>query len=131
MLLKVQGEPEEAEEGQEEVKMSKASTDLVQKQLLEHALHIVHVIEGCTEEKEVLEEEFDPIKNGIHITESRIQTEKIRIHSEIFGVGTVAKLQDAMLEGLRSGIHNFQSEGNQIVREAMDLLHGMRQELEA
>jgi len=41
--------------------------------------------------------------------ESRLQTEKVRIDSEILGVGTMAKCQDAMLQELRSGICGLQS----------------------
>ena len=130
LLLKEQGEPEGAEDGQGEVEMAEVNTDLVQKQLSEHAQQIVHVIETCNEEKEVLEEEFDSVKNGILIMESRLQTEKVRIHSEILGVGTMAQLQDAVLQELRSGIHVLQSQDNQIVEEATDLFSGIWNELE-
>ena len=124
-LIKEQAEPEEALEGQGEIKMLEPSTDLVQDQLSELAQQIVHVIEACKEEQEVLEEEFDLLRNGIVIMESRLQTEKIRIDSEIFGVGTMAMFQEAMLQELRSGIHVVQSQDNQIVQEATDLFGGM------
>ena len=131
MLLKEQEEPKAAEEGQREVEMLEASPSLVQRQLLELAQQIVHVIDACNEEKEVLEEECDSVKNGILIMESRLQTEKIRMDSEILKVGCMAQLQDAMLQELRSGIHILQSQDNQIVSEATDLFNRMRQELEA
>jgi len=103
----------------------------VQRQLSELAQQIVNVIEACNEEKDLLEEEFDSVKNGILIMESRLQTEKVRIDSEILGVSTMAKFQDAMLQERRSGIHVLQSQDDQIVSEATDLFNGMRQELEA
>jgi hypothetical protein len=46
-------------EGQGEIEMSEVRTDLVQRQLSELAQQIVHVIEGCNEEQDVLEDEFD------------------------------------------------------------------------
>jgi len=103
----------------------------VQEQLSELAQQIVHVIEACNEEKDFLKEEFNSVRNGIGIMERRLQMEKIRIDSEICGVGTMAKFQQAMLQELRSGIHVLQSQHNQIVQEATDLFSGMRQELEA
>jgi hypothetical protein len=45
--------------------------------LAELAQHIVHVIEPCHNEKDVLEEEFNSVKNGIPIMESQLQTEKV------------------------------------------------------
>jgi len=63
--------------------------------------------------------------------ESHLQTAKIRIDSELSGVGTMARFQEAMLQELRSGIHVLQSQDNQIVQEATDLFGGMRKELEA
>jgi len=81
LLIKEQAEPEEAPEGQGEVEMLKLNTDLVQEQLSELAQQIVHVIEACDEEKDILEEECDSVKNGMVIMESRLQMEKIRTDS--------------------------------------------------
>jgi len=131
LLIKEQEEPEEALEGQGDIEMLEPGTDLVQEQLSELAQQIVHVIAACNEEKDVLEEEFDSVKNGIVIMESRLQTEKVRIHSEISGVGTMAKYQEAMLQELCQGIHVLQSQDNQILPEATDLFSGIQKELEA
>jgi len=111
--------------------MSDPTTDLVQKQLSELVQQIDHVIKACNEEKYILEEDFDTVKNGIVIMESRLQTEKVRIDSELQGVGSMMHFQQAMLEELRSGIHELQGQDNQIVREATDLFAGIRAELEA
>ena len=73
LLLKVQDEPLEAPSGQGEIQMTN-STNLVRKQLSELAQQVVHVIQACNEGKVVLEEEFDSVRNGILIIESRIQT---------------------------------------------------------
>jgi len=131
LLLKEQEKPEEALEGQGEIQMTEANTDLVQKQLSELAQQIVHVIEACNEEKDILEGDFDSVKNGILIMESRLQTEKTRIDTEVQGVGTVMNFQQAMLEELRSGIHIVQDQDNQIIAEATDLFTGIQAELEA
>ena len=63
--------------------------------------------------------------------ESRLQTEKTRIDTEVQGVGAVMNFQQAMLEELRSGIHILQDQDNQIIGEATDLFTGIRAELEA
>jgi len=131
LLIKEQAEPEEALEGQGVIDMLEPNTDLVQEELSELAQQIVHVIEACNEEKDILEEEFDSVRNGIVIMESRLQTEKIRIVSEISGVGTMARFQEAMLQELLSGIQVLQSQDNQIVQEATDLFGGMQREMEA
>jgi hypothetical protein len=83
LLLKSQEEPKEAPSGQGDVEMTEANTDLVQRQLSELAQQIVHVIQAGNEEKDILEEDFDSVKNGKIIIESRLQTEKIRIDSEV------------------------------------------------
>jgi hypothetical protein len=131
LLLKEQEEPEEAPEGQEEIQIVQANSDLVQKQLSELAQQIVHVIEACTEEKDIIKEDFDSVRNGILIMESRLQTEKIRIDSEVQGVGSMMSFQQAVLEELRSGIHILQNQDNQRVVEATDLFTGIQTELEA
>jgi hypothetical protein len=87
LVLKEQQEPEEALEGQGEVQMSEANPDLVQKQLSELAQQIIHVIEACNEGKHIQEEDFDYVRNRFMIMESRLQTEKTRIDSEIQGAG--------------------------------------------
>ena len=47
LLLKTHEEPEQAEEGQGEVVMLEASTDLVQNRLSELAQQVMHVIQAC------------------------------------------------------------------------------------
>ena len=130
LLLREQEEPEEALEGQGEIQMLEANPDLVQKQLSELAQQIVHVIEACNEEKDILKEDFDSVRNGILIMESRLQTEKTRVDSEVQGVGSMMNFQQAVLGELRSSIHVLQDQDNQIVTEATDLFSGFRKELE-
>ena len=68
--------PEEAEEGQGELEMTDANPNLVQKQLSELAQPVVHIVQACNEEQEILEDEFEPVKANIEILESRIYTDK-------------------------------------------------------
>jgi hypothetical protein len=58
----------------------------------------VHVIEACNEEKDILEEDFESVRNGIIIMESRLRTEKIRIDSDVQRVGSMMHCQQAMLQ---------------------------------
>jgi hypothetical protein len=131
LLLKEQEEPSKALVGQGEILMSESDTDLVQKQLSELAQQIVHVIKACNEEKDILKEDFDSVRNGILIMESRLQTEKTRIDTEVQGVGSMVQCQKAVLDELRSGIHILHEQDNQIAGEATDLFAGIRAELEA
>jgi len=131
LLLKEREEPPEAIPGQGEVEMSEGNQDSVQEQLSELTQQVIHVIQACNEEKEVLEDEFDSVRNGIMIMESRIQPEKVRIDSEVSGVGSMMQLQQVVLQELRSGVQILQSQDNQIVSEATELLAGFRKELEA
>ena len=75
LLLKAHEEPEEAEEGQGEVAMWEVNSDLVQNQLSELAQQVMHVIQVCNEEKEIIEDDFESVKNIIQILETRIETE--------------------------------------------------------
>jgi predicted nucleic acid-binding Zn-ribbon protein len=111
--------------------MTEVNTDLVKRQLSELAEQSVHVIQAYNKEKAILEEDFDCMKNGIIIMESCLLTEKIRIDSEVQGVGSMMQFQQAMLEELHSGIHVLQEQDNQIVGEATDLFAAIRSELEA
>jgi len=131
LLLIEQEEPEGAPEGQGEIQMTEANTDLVQKQLLELPQQIVHVIEACNKEKDILKEDYDSVKNRILIVESRLLTEKTRMDTEVQGVGTMMNFQQVVLEEFRSGIHILRDQNNQIISEATDLFTGIRAELEA
>jgi hypothetical protein len=53
----------ETEGGQGEIVMTEAKSDLVHSQLWELTQQILHVIQACNEEKEVLKEEFDLVRN--------------------------------------------------------------------
>jgi len=84
--------PEEEEEGQGEREMTDANSNLVQKQLSELAQQVVHIVHACNEEKELLEDKFESFKANTEILESRIQTDKHGVDSEIAGVGTQVQL---------------------------------------
>jgi len=123
--------PEEAELGQGDFEMQDASSNLVQKQLLEPAQQVVHIIQACNEEKEVLEAEFDLVKASIEILETRIYTDKHRVDMDAAGVGSQLQLQEAVLQELRSGINILQGQDAQIVQEANDICTTRKKEMEA
>jgi len=70
--------------------------DLVQGHLSELAQHVLHVIQACNEEKDLLEGEFDSVRPNIEILVIRLRTEKERIDSEVSGVGSHMILQQAV-----------------------------------
>jgi hypothetical protein len=71
--------PKEAEEGQGELEMPDVNSDLVQKQLSELAQQVVHIVQACNEETEILEDEFESVKANIEILESRIHMDKQQV----------------------------------------------------
>jgi hypothetical protein len=77
LLLKEQQEPQHVASRQGEAKMQEADTDLVQKQLSELAQQVVYGIQSCNKEKHNFEDQFDLLKNGILIMDSRMQTKKL------------------------------------------------------
>jgi len=123
--------PEEAELGQGELEIQDASSTLVQKQLLELAQQVVHIIQACNEEKEVQEDEFESVKTNIKILETRIHTDKHRVDMDVAGVGTQLQLHEAVLQELRSGINILQGQDAQIVQEANDIFMTHKREMEA
>ena len=122
---------EDAELGQAELEMQDASSSLVQKQLSELAQQVVHIIQACNEEKEVLEDEFESVKANIEILQTRINTNKHRVDRDVAGVGTQLQLQEAVLQELRSGINILQGQESQIVQEANDNFMTHKKEMEA
>jgi len=131
LLLKNHEDPDKAEEGQGEVVMAKVSTDLVQNQLSELAQQVMHVIQECNEETEIIDGDFESVTNNIQILGTRIHTERQRIDLDVSGVSSQTEMQQAMLKELRFGIHILQSQDNQIVDEASQLFQGMKSEMEA
>ena len=107
------------------------NSDLVQKQLSALTQKIVHVIQASKEEKDILDKEFDSLKNGILFMDGRLQIEKVRILSEVHGIGSMIQLQPTILEEMQSGIQIPQQEDTDIVVEATELSAVIRQELDA
>jgi hypothetical protein len=68
--------PVEAEEGQGELEMPDANSNVVQKQLSELPQQVVHIVQACNEEKDILEDESESVKANIEILESRIHTDE-------------------------------------------------------
>jgi len=107
--------PDEADLGQGELEMQDVSSNILQKQLSELAQPVIHIIQGCNQEKEVLEDECDSVKANIEILETRIYTDKHCVDMDVAGVGSQLQLQEAVLQELQSGINILQGQDAQIV----------------
>jgi len=88
-------------------------------------------IQACNVETEILEGEFDSVKNNIHIVEARLRTEKQIIHSEVSGVGSQMTLPQAVLQEVRLGIGILQSQEIQILEDATSMFSGINQQLQS
>jgi len=120
--IKEAGEPEEAQLGLGEVEMR--LDDPVQKQLQGLTQQMVHIIEACNSEKEIIEEEFLLVHQEIQILEGRIRTERSLIEGEVSGVGGQLMMHQAILQELRNGINILQEQDNDIVKEATKAFNG-------
>jgi len=131
MLLKEQEEDAEpAEEGQGELEMPDVNQNLVRRQLSELEQQVEHVVNACNAEKDVIEEEFETVRNGIEILEARLVTEEVRIEAEVQGVGHPMHFQEAILQELRSNVRILKAQDDQIVQEASDLFEGHQKEMQ-
>jgi len=92
--------PEDAEQGQGKLDMRDANSDLIQRQLSELVLHVVHTIQACNEAKEVLEDEFESVRANIEIIDTRVHTDRHSVTADVAGVGTQLQLQQAVLQEL-------------------------------
>jgi len=92
---------------------------------------VVHIVQACNQEKEVLEDEFESVRANIEILVLRIHTDKQRVDMEVAGVGSQMQLQEAVLQEIRSGINILQTQDNQIVQEANSVFEAQKSELEA
>jgi len=92
---------------------------------------VIYDIQACNDENDVLQGEFDLVKNNLYILESHLQTEKQRIDSEVSGVGSQMNLHQAILHEVRLGIGILQYSDNQIVKDALSMISGINAELQA
>jgi hypothetical protein len=129
--MKAMEAPEEAELGQGELEMEDASSSLVQKQLSKLAQQVVHIIQACNEEKEVLDDKFESVKADSEILETWIHTDKHRVDADMAAVGTQVQLQEAVLRELRLGVNILQGQDGQIVQEANEIFVTHKKEMEA
>jgi hypothetical protein len=123
--------PEQADEGEGELEISDANANLFHKLLSELAQQVVHVVQTCNEEKELLENEFDSFKPNSEILERRMQTDKHRMDTEVAGVGSQMQLQEAVLREIRSRVNILQAQDNQSVKEANTIFEAHKNELES
>jgi len=110
---------------------AEANADLVQRQLSEFFQQIVHVTEACIKEPDILEEEFDWVRNGILIMESRHQTEKTQMDPEVKTLASMMQFPNTILKDVWLGIHILQEQDNEIVGDTTHLFAGICWELKA
>jgi heme oxygenase len=108
-----------------------SNSNLVQKQLLEHTQQIVHIVQACIEEKDILEHKFESVLGNIEILETTIQTNTHRVDAKVAGVGSQMQLQDAVRQEIRSEVNILQAQDNHIVQEANVIFDVHRNELES
>jgi len=126
-LIKEPEEPEELELGIGEVLMPEA--DPVQGKLEQISQQMMHMVQACNEEKEIIEEEFLSVREDLGILEGRIRTEKATIEGEVSGVGGQMGLQQAIIEEIRAGISILQSQDSVIVQEAGMIFQGIHKQI--
>jgi len=107
------------------------SSNLVQKQLSDLAWQVVHIIEDCKEEKEILQEQFNSVKNTILILEACLGTERQRIDSKVSGVCSQMDLHHAVLQQVHLGIGIMRSHDNDIVEDSSSTFSRINQELQS
>jgi hypothetical protein len=86
----------------------------------------MHILEVCTEENGVLEEEFDLVMLNIENLQSRVQTDKRRIDFQVAGVGIHIQPQE-----IGTGISVLQSRDHQIIEEAESMFLGHQLKIDA
>jgi len=68
--------PDEAEQDLGELEMQVKNPNIVQTQLSELVQLVLDIVQACTKEKELLEDEFESVQANITISEIRIQSDK-------------------------------------------------------
>jgi hypothetical protein len=122
------GEPEEAQLGLGEIEMS--TGDPVKQQLQGLTQQMIHIIEACNSEKEIIEEDFLSVHQEIQILEGRIRTERSLIDGEVSGVGGQLLMHQVVLQELRNRINILQGQDNDIVKEATEAFEGISRQIE-
>jgi len=126
-LIKEHGEPEEAIEGLGEVEM--VESDPVRTKLQELTQQMVHVVQACNEEKELIEDEFVAVRQDLELLETQILTDKAKLEGEVSGVGSQMLVQQVVINEVRQGIMILQKQDNVIVEEAAGIFAGIHQQI--
>jgi hypothetical protein len=122
-LIRENGEPEETVEGLGEFEM--AESNPVKAKVQEISLQMVHVVQACNEEKELIEDEFVAVRQDLEMLEMQIFTEKAKLEGEVSGVGSQMLVQQAVINEMRQGISILQKQDNIIIKEAAGIFSGI------
>jgi len=126
-LIREHEKPAEAIEGLGEVEM--AESDLVTTKLQELIQQMVHVVQACNEEKELIEDEFVAIRQDLEFLETQILTEKAKLEGEVSGVGSQMLIQQAVINEMRQEITILQKQDNIIIQEAAGIFSGIHSQI--
>jgi len=103
--------------------------DPVQGKLEQITQQMIHVVQACNKEKEIIEDKSLAVQQDLEIVEGRSHTEKAKIDGELSGVGGEVHLQQAIIEEMRAGITILQSQDNVIVQEARSIFQGIHKQV--
>jgi hypothetical protein len=104
--------------------------DPVRNKLQELTQQMVHVVQACNEEKEIIEDEFAAVRQDLELLETQILTEKAKIEGQVSGVGSQMMLQQVVIHEMRQGITILQTQDNIIIQEAADIFAGIRRPMD-
>jgi len=90
---------------------------------------MVHVVQACNEEKELIEDEFLAVRQDLELLETQILTEKAKLEEEVSGVGSQMLIQQAVINEVRQGMAILQKQDNIIVEEAAGIFARIHQQI--
>jgi polyhydroxyalkanoate synthesis regulator phasin len=88
----------------------------------------MHIVEACNSENGTIKDKFESVRFDLEILEARIPTDEAKFHAEVSGVGSQMRLQQVVLEEIRTGINILQKQDNTIVEEASEVFQGIHRQ---
>jgi len=120
-------EPEEADLEIGEICMQEA--DLVQENLEQTRLQMMHLVQACNEDRWGFEDKSLAIRPDLDILQARICTYKSNIEELVSGVGSPVSIHQAMIEEMRAGITILHTEDNAILQEGSSIRLGINYQI--
>jgi len=89
----------------------------------------VHVVQACTEEKGLIDDELLAVRQDLDLLELPIYKVKARIEGEVSGVGGQMMVKQSMINEIRQGITMLQQQDKVIIKEAGVIFQGIHKEI--